>query len=92
MLSGMTTEKVQKITISVPPDLFAREEAERRSRGLSRSELINTLCRQALDALDDHRRAARYATAYAVTPETAEEHAWAEQAYLTLAEAPWELP
>ena len=70
--------RAKKVTVSIPADLFARGEEERERRQISRSEFVAELYRRHLQAIEEERRVARYAAAYAKQPVTEEERAWAE--------------
>lgn len=69
---------VARMTVSLPADLFARGEKARVGDGISRSAFVAQLYRRYLDDLDEEERVARYRTAYAALPVTAEEQALTE--------------
>jgi metal-responsive CopG/Arc/MetJ family transcriptional regulator len=64
------TEPARKFTVSMPADLFAAVERDRRRAGRSRSEQLATVYRRHLQLEEERRRVSRYAAAYATTPET----------------------
>lgn len=83
-------QKINKIAISLPNEIFKAVEQERRRSGESRSELF----RRAIKMLLNHRREQhmrdRYVQAYSQMPETGEEvEAARHAAAAILAEEPW---
>ena len=80
--------RVEKVTISIPADLFAWGEEERARTHMSRSEFIANLYRRYHDELEMERRIARYKAAYAKLPETDEERALTEMSMQLLAAEP----
>lgn len=77
-MQKVSAGRVERVTISVPADLFARGEAERRQLGLSRSAYVRELYRSRLDALELQERLARYGAAYRSHPSDPAEDALVE--------------
>jgi metal-responsive CopG/Arc/MetJ family transcriptional regulator len=77
MLTRMKSRSglVQRVTISLPADLFAKGEAERRRRSVTRSEYVAQLYVQHLEEEEKQARVARYAAAYAAHPSSPAEDA-----------------
>ena len=78
MLHGMST--AERVTVSLPTELFARIERLRRYRETSRSEVVSDLLWRGWRQVEAEEREERYRTAYQAQPDTAEERAWAEEA------------
>ena len=76
---------VHKVAISVPEELLAEVERERKRRGLSRSAVIQSGLRAWLRAQREMDRSRRYVRAYLTHPETDREVAVAAR----LVEATW---
>lgn len=70
--------RVERLTISLPADLFAWGEQERASRHISRSQFVADLYRRYRDEIERERRIARYSAAYSAMPATEEENALTE--------------
>ncbi|MGH9128694.1 MAG: ribbon-helix-helix protein, CopG family [Acidimicrobiales bacterium] len=71
---------VEKITISLPQDLFGRLEERRKATGSTRSATVAELCWRGWQAYELEAREEQYTAAYAAMPETEEELAWAAAA------------
>lgn len=69
----------RKFTISMPADLFAAVERERRAARRSRSQLLADVYRHHLEQRREQERVARTAAAYARHPVTPEEE-WLTEA------------
>jgi len=76
---------VRKVAISVPEELLAEVERERKRRGLSRSAVIQSGLRAWLRAQREMDRSRRYVQAYLAHPETDREVAEAAR----FVEATW---
>jgi Arc/MetJ-type ribon-helix-helix transcriptional regulator len=74
----MTT--VEKVTVSLPAELFARIERRRQQGGTSRSEVVSELLWRGWRQLEEEDREERYRAAYKAQPDTGEELAWADMA------------
>jgi len=81
-----------KVTLSMPRDVLAAIERERKARGLSRSEFVRRAVEETLRRQRDQRAAAAYARGYQEQPESPQDVApfveAGERAVTTL--APWE--
>jgi metal-responsive CopG/Arc/MetJ family transcriptional regulator len=66
--SAKTT--AERVTVSLPRDLFEWGEGERRRTQVSRSQFVADLYRRYRGALEERRRVARYAAAYGKVPAT----------------------
>jgi hypothetical protein len=76
----MTTDKVTKVTISVPSGLFNRLEQERRRLNLTRSALFSELAARLVRELEDAELEAQYAAGYEKHPEGSDDLAWVADA------------
>ncbi len=65
-----STTTAERVTVSLPRDLFEWGEGERRRTHLSRSRFVADLYRRYQEALEERRRVARYAAAYGKVPAT----------------------
>lgn len=82
--------KTTKIAISLPEDMLAVVEQERRESGESRSELFRRAVEMLLRRRREQEMSERYIRAYQQTPETKEEiEAARHAASAILAEEPW---
>jgi len=82
--------KTTKIAISLPEDMFAVVEQERRESGESRSELFRRAVEMLLRRRREQEMSERYIRAYQQTPETKEEiEAARHAASAILAEESW---
>jgi hypothetical protein len=70
---------VEKVTVSLAPELLARIE-ERRREHTTRSEVVSDLLWRGWRQAEQEDREARYRAAYHVHPETDDELAWADYA------------
>ncbi|MGH3428148.1 MAG: hypothetical protein ACRDQZ_11385 [Mycobacteriales bacterium] len=61
-------KRTARVTISLPADLLARGEADRRRRCVSRSQYVADLYRHHLGELELQDRVARYSAAYQAQP------------------------
>ncbi|MBV8084425.1 MAG: hypothetical protein JO247_06380 [Chloroflexi bacterium] len=68
--------KVEKVTISLPGDVFAWGEAERAKMQLSRSEFVTRLYRDRMYQQELDERARQYERAFKAHPYTEEENQW----------------
>jgi metal-responsive CopG/Arc/MetJ family transcriptional regulator len=75
-ISASTT--LERVTITLPKELFAWGEEERRRRHQSRSQFIASMLRLQHDELERSRRLDRYRAAYSAMPSTPEEDAVTE--------------
>jgi Arc/MetJ-type ribon-helix-helix transcriptional regulator len=73
-------KSVEKVTVSLPEDLFARIEERRLETGGNRSEVVTDLLWRGWRQLQDEHREDHYRAAYRTRPETAPEMAWADMA------------
>lgn len=71
---------VEKVTVSLPGELFAHVEKRRQETGVSRSEVVSDLLWRGWRQLEDEHREARYRATYHAQPDTAEESEWADLA------------
>jgi hypothetical protein len=69
---------MEKVTVSLPPELLARIEERRQRLGGNRSETITDLLWRGWRLAEDEARAERYRAAYAAQPATAEDKSLAE--------------
>ena len=60
----------ERVTVSLPRDLFEWGEGERRRAHVSRSQFVADLYRRYRDGVEERERVARYAAAYGATPTT----------------------
>ena len=82
--------RTTKIAISLPEDILAAVEAERKVSGESRSELFRRAVELLLRRRKEHVMNERYVRAYQRMPETKEEvDAVRHSASAILAEEPW---
>ena len=82
--------KTTKIAISLPEDMLAVVEQERRESGESRSELFRRAVEMLLRRRREQEMSERYIRAYQQTPETKEEiEAARHAASAMLAEESW---
>ncbi len=82
--------KTTKIAISLPEDMLAVVEQERRESGESRSELFRRAVEMLLRRRREQEMSERYIRAYQQTPETKEEiEAARHAASAILAEESW---
>ena len=83
--------KTAKIAISLPEEVLAAVERERRGRGESRSEFFRRAAEALLRRQREQEMVDLYLRAYQQTPETEEEVEAARRAASDiLAEEPWE--
>lgn len=66
-------QKINKIAISLPNEIFKAVEQERRRSGESRSELFRRAIKMLLNQRREQRMRDRYVQAYRQMPETGEE-------------------
>ncbi|MFZ0214840.1 MAG: ribbon-helix-helix protein, CopG family [Candidatus Dormiibacterota bacterium] len=78
MLNGMG--KVEKVTVSLPAELFTRIEEHRRRLGISRSAEVSRLLLWGWRQVEAEERERRYRAAYGAQPETEEERGLADEA------------
>jgi metal-responsive CopG/Arc/MetJ family transcriptional regulator len=69
----------ERVTVSLPRDLFEWGEGERKRAHASRSQFVADLYRRYRDAVEERRRVARYAAAYGKVPATDAEDYLAER-------------
>lgn len=87
-MSARRRDAAERITISLPKDLYEWGEFERQRARISRSQFVADLYRRYREALEERRRVARYAAAYAKTPSTeAEDYLVSRSAELLLADS-----
>ncbi len=83
--------KSAQIAISLPADLLAAIERERKAKGESRSEFLRRAASAALLQEEERNAVASYVRGYRKTPETADEIESAHRAgSAILATEPWE--
>ena len=78
MLNGMG--KAEKVTVSLPAELFTRIEERRRRLGISRSAEVSRLLLRGWQQFETEERERRYRAAYGTQPETDEERGLADEA------------
>ncbi len=81
---------IVKVTVSLPYDLFASIERERRSLHQSRSEYLRDIVGRHLRSQQERADDEAYVRAYQEMPETEEELAWGRIGLAALEEVPWE--
>lgn len=72
--------RAEKVTVSLPAELFARIEGRRHDQEVSRSEVVSDLLWRGWRQAEAEEREERYRSAYQEQPETDAERAWAEEA------------
>lgn len=86
MINGMSA--TQRVTVSLPIELFRRIETRRHDEHTSRSEVITELCWRGWQQAETERAEANYRAAYTEQPETGYERAFAETAANYLLDEP----
>jgi metal-responsive CopG/Arc/MetJ family transcriptional regulator len=72
--------KMRRVTVSLPPEVLAFVEEDRRVQGVSRSEYVTRALERTMERRREERLVEEFRAAYAARPETAEEAAFAEGA------------
>jgi metal-responsive CopG/Arc/MetJ family transcriptional regulator len=79
--------RTQRVTVSLPADVLAFVEEDRRMQDLSRSEYISRALAEVIRRRREQALAEEFRRAYAAQPETAVEAAFPEAAAYALGEA-----
>ncbi|MBI3962454.1 MAG: ribbon-helix-helix protein, CopG family [Deinococcus sp.] len=91
MKKMVSPRRTAKVAISLPPEVLAAIEEQRRATGESRSQFFRRAAEALLKASAEQEKITRYIRGYQRLPESKQEReAWYQAALKALAAEPWE--